>query len=86
MAAVRTPQMRTRQCAGFVFMVNILELQSRKRENGYREAWQGYDSHHVVLRFQGESKLKGPVDSAERSRASTDFCRKSLWLADGLRQ
>lgn len=51
-----------------MFIVNILELQSRKGEDGYRwdgEAWYGGDSHRAVLKFKGEGDLKGPVENAE---------------------
>ncbi|MEO6081455.1 MAG: copper resistance protein B [Steroidobacteraceae bacterium] len=49
-------------------MVNILELQSRKGEGGYRwegEAWYGSDTHRAVLKFKGKGKFERSVDEAE---------------------
>ena len=49
-------------------MVNILELQARKGEDGYRwegEAWYGGDGHRAVFKFKGEGEIKGAVEAAE---------------------
>jgi copper resistance protein B len=49
-------------------MINILELQVRKGNDGYRwdgEAWYGNDSNRAVLKFKGEGEFKGPLGNAE---------------------
>ncbi len=62
-------------------MVNILELQSRKGEEGYRwegEAWYGGDINRAVFKLKGEGDLNGALESAEfqalYARAIGPYC------------
>lgn len=51
-----------------LLIVNILELQSRKGNNGYRwegEGWYGGDLNRAVVKFKGEGELGGAVENAE---------------------
>lgn len=48
--------------------VNILELQSRQGEDGYRwesEAWYGGDASRAVIKFKGEGAVDGALEDAE---------------------
>ena len=49
-------------------MVNILEMQAKKGDEGYRwegEAWYGGDTDRAVLKFKGEGEFKGTLGDAE---------------------
>jgi copper resistance protein B len=51
-----------------LFMVNILELQARKGDEGYRwegEAWYGGDIHRLVVKSEGEGAFKGNPETGE---------------------